>query len=127
MGKPLSYKEALANVRKLRILKNLKHLPAVGLNVLRTNLNVEVFENDESIIKDYFPVSFTYKENFSDSRSKSDWYDINIFWEENGLTNYRDLGLFGIYSTDYNKIELDTAELEILIHSDNGILIKIYL
>ncbi|MBG9753353.1 hypothetical protein ABD81_06500 [Bacillus thuringiensis] len=128
MGKkPLSYKQALANANTVRTLTKLRHLPASGLNILRSDMNVEVFKNGQSIIDNYFPVSFDYKENFADSRSGSDWYNINIFWEEGRVKDFNNLGLFGFYSTDYNKVELDTDEFQLIIHSDNGILIKISL
>jgi hypothetical protein len=54
----------------------------------------------------------------------SDLRRLDILWEESGLKNYKDRGLYGIYSADYCHIEFENQQL--IVHSENNIDIYIF-
>lgn len=48
----------------------------------------------------------------------SDFSKIDIMWEDYGLSDFREKGLFGRFTAKYNDIELDLDEL--VITDSNG-------
>lgn len=52
---------------------------------------------------------------------------INILWEDSGIKNFRDLGLFGVYWALYNTMEFDDDENVLSIYSsDSNKIVKVY-
>lgn len=60
-----------------------------------------------------------YPTQYGDSNLRS----VFIFWEEVGLNDFRDLGLYGKYSCSYNKMRF--VDDTLVIEGDFGM--KIYI
>ncbi|WGT38259.1 hypothetical protein QH639_20960 [Lysinibacillus sp. 1 U-2021] len=75
---------------------------------------VVVLKNDKSLLDDIFRVAIT--------RSSNE-YKVSIHWEDNGIENYKALGLYGVYWASYVDMEYTSGCLE--IYSDN-LTIQIY-
>jgi hypothetical protein len=126
MGKPLKYKEAMANVQTIKKISRQLKKTAVGEQWYNQFWNVSVEKLDVSIIEDTIQVIFTFSENFGGGRADgADFYNIDIFWEDAGYKNFSDIGLYGRYATDYNKINYDLDESTLTIKGDNNIIISI--
>lgn len=66
--------------------------------------NVVVVKDGKLIVNGKIPVQV----------SNYDLYmNVNIMWEDAGYPNYRDLGLYGYYSTSYVRISYHDGELRI--------------
>ena len=54
------------------------------------------------------------------------WEEVEVIWEDIGLSeeDYKNLGLYGIYSTTYNKMSFSEKNNQLKIQSNDS---KIYL
>lgn len=52
-----------------------------------------------------------------DNNHRSDWGVVNIYWE-NTICNYKELGLYGSYRSDYYHINFDLKNNILIIFSD---------
>ena len=77
--------------------------------------NVEVVKNGELIVNGEIPVQVL--DNIR-------YMNVNIMWEDAGYPDYRDLGLYGYYSTSYVQMSYHNDELKIKL-TDNNIEIVI--
>ena len=77
--------------------------------------NVEVVKNGELIINEQIPVAVS---------NHNIYMRVDIMWEDAGYSNYRDLGLYGYYSTSYVQMSYHNDELRIK-PTDNNIEIVI--
>lgn len=73
--------------------------------------------NKDSIINDYISVSCL---------KNPEYLNINIQWEDSGYNNYKDLGLYGYYSSKFCKMKYNAENKFIDIYSgDLQIIINI--
>lgn len=77
--------------------------------------NVEVVKNGELIVNRTIPVQVS---------DLNLYMNVNIMWEDAGYPTFRDLGLYGYYSTSYVQISYHDGELRIN-PTDNNIEIVI--
>lgn len=77
--------------------------------------NVVVVKNGELIVNGEIPVQVL---------DYNRYMNVNIIWEDAGYPNYRDLGLYGYYSTSYVQMSYHDDELRIK-PTDNNIEIVI--
>ena len=77
--------------------------------------NVEVVKNGELIVNGEIPVQVL--DNIR-------YMNVNIMWEDAEYPDYRDLGLYGYYSTSYVQMSYHNDELRIK-PTDNNIEIVI--
>lgn len=77
--------------------------------------NVEVVKNGVLIINKQIPVAVS---------NHNIYMRVDIMWEDAGYSNYRDLGLYGYYSTSYVQMSYHNGELRIK-PTDNNIEIVI--
>lgn len=77
--------------------------------------NVEVVKNGKFIVNGEIPVAVS---------DHNIYMRVDIMWEDAGYSNYRDLGLYGYYSTSYVKMSYHNDEL-IIKPTDNNIEIVI--
>ncbi|HFU4494118.1 TPA: hypothetical protein ACGPA7_002115 [Streptococcus suis] len=77
--------------------------------------NVEVVKNGELIVNGEIPVQVLDYIRYT---------NVNIMWEDAGYPDYRDLGLYGYYSTSYVQMSYHNDEL-IIKPTDNNIEIVI--
>ncbi len=77
--------------------------------------NVVVVKNGELIINEQIPVSVS---------DHNIYMRVDIMWEDAGYSNYRELGLYGYYSTSYVQMSYHDYELRIK-PTDNNIEIVI--
>lgn len=77
--------------------------------------NVVVVKNGELIVNEKIPVG---------ASDHNIYMRVDIMWEDAGYSNYRDLGLYGYYSTSYERISYHDGELRIK-PTDNNIEIVI--
>ena len=66
--------------------------------------SVVVIKNGELIINEQIPVSVS---------DRSIYMRVDIMWEDAGYSNYRELGLYGYYSTSYVPMSYRDGELRI--------------
>jgi len=66
--------------------------------------NVYAIKNGELLIMDEFEVLAFHNEAYA---------TIHIMWEKSGFENYRDLGLYGVYSSSYYQISYHDGVLKI--------------
>ena len=77
--------------------------------------NVEVVKNGKLIVNGEIPVQVLDYTRYT---------NVNIMWEDAGYPDYRDLGLYGYYSTSYVQMSYHNDELRIK-PTDNNIEIVI--
>ena len=77
--------------------------------------NVEVVKNGVLIINKQIPVAVS---------NHNIYMRVDIMWEDAGYPDYRDLGLYGYYSTSYVQMSYHNDELRIK-PTDNNIEIVI--
>lgn len=77
--------------------------------------NVEVVKNGKLIVNGEIPVQVLDYTRYT---------NVNIMWEDAGYPDYRDLGLYGYYSTSYVQMSYHNDEL-IIKPTDNNIKIVI--
>lgn len=65
--------------------------------------SVVVIKNGELIINEQIPVAV----------AGDNYMRVDIMWEDAGYSNYRDLGLYGYYSTSYVPMSYCDGELRI--------------
>ncbi|MCL2188673.1 MAG: hypothetical protein FWC16_04785 [Defluviitaleaceae bacterium] len=110
MGKQLSRKNA---DKSLNAIKDF-YFACSKKNVFKTRV---VAEEKECVLYDgKLRVILSLEHNF---------YEVNIEWEDSGLTRdgFRKLGLFGVYRSDYVKMDYDSSTLNI---GNSKIVVKIY-
>ena len=66
--------------------------------------SVVVIKNGELIINEQIPVAVA---------EHNIYMRVDIMWEDAGYSNYRDLGLYGYYSTSYVPMSYRDGELRI--------------
>lgn len=66
--------------------------------------SVVVIKNGKLIINEQIPVSVSIQNIYM---------RVDIMWEDAGYPNYRDLGLYGYYSTSYVRMSYLEGELRI--------------
>ncbi|EHK2355228.1 hypothetical protein KCK31_000648 [Clostridium perfringens] len=76
-------------------------------------VNISVYKNRERI--KYIRNEKIYISNMPD------YYNLNITWEDFGMRNYKKLGLYGYYSTGYNKFIYSEAGDCLTIETSDGI------
>lgn len=94
--------EALKKFKKLAMNNEYESIKTVKVND----------EDDELIISKKVKISIQLENGMSDHSS------IGIYWEDFGVPNYRELGLYGLFKPLYNEITLDFERL--LIIDSNG-------
>ena len=80
---------------------------------------VTVWQNGKESFKKYISVVITQ------SPTSHETYNVNISWEESGIKNYRDKGLYGYYSTYYCEMEFNEDYNFLKIYSNNDTQISI--
>ena len=92
-----------------------------GKDTTTNNRHVEVVnENTDEVEYEFnsIPVSIS---------SGTEFYTINIYWEDAGIINFNSKGLYGRYSTSYNEMEYDEFDECLVIKSSNSDkIVKVY-
>lgn len=90
------------------------------------NFDVVICDSKGKFIKaiNNVPASIIYLHMYG---NHLDCYDVGIQWEDRGLPNYKDLGLFGSYWTNesFVEIEFDSPDKIIIRTKGNGPIINI--
>ena len=82
------------------------------------NANIHVYDyNRKELLLQYFNSRI-------DLGIDSQRYHVNILWEDYGLNNYHDFGLWGYYSTDFINMKYDKVNrcLSIYAKDDNRLI-----
>jgi hypothetical protein len=118
--KSLSHKTASRNFNSIHKIKVNYEKTYEGETFSKThNCGVEVIKSGKTSYEfQEVPISIVHYSNYADSRSGSDWYRFNIYWDDAGASNYTDMGLFGYYDTDYSNTVI--KDNDIYITSSNG-------
>lgn len=108
MSGKLSFQDSIDSMNAVKTLKR----EANGLSVFF--VNIFVYDSDYKLIKSFRGESIVIT-------STSEYYNVNINWEDYGLDDYHDIGLKGYYSTTYTKMNYNdsTGCLEIEAEDDD--------
>lgn len=111
MGMKLSEKDELKNSQEIYKF----NLQCKNHNMFYSD--IAVYKNDDII--------FEGKNIATHVTERHAWWDIQIIWEDAGLgeEDFHKLGLFGVYSSGYCKMQSEYKSL--IIFSDNNIKINI--
>jgi hypothetical protein len=82
--------------------------------ILTLGKTVAVVRNGELIINDQIEVA---------ASNRGIYTRVDILWEDAGIEDYNDLGLYGSYGSNYYRMSYDAGILK--IHTDEGIEITI--
>lgn len=124
MGKLLSSSQASKNYLLLHGLREnffssggKKQVSSVV--VYKENKKMFSFKNQDILL--------SKNRNYSHGSNRSEWIDVQIFWEDYGIGDYKSFGLYGYYSSDYNKMNYENSCHKLTIYGDNNITIDIFL
>lgn len=115
MGKKLNFDKQLES---LEAIKELYFSWDEDTSVNSRNVEVINKETDEVIIDIQVPINIS---------PGTEFYKINIVWEDAGIGNFNKLKLFGTYWSSYNEMTYDEINEFLLINSsDSDKLVRVY-
>lgn len=103
-----------------------------SLNALQTFHRIQGFNHNYINVDIKVLNKYSKKEVFDINVNVRVIYDnisqyIDIIWEDSGMINYRNNGLFGRYNPNYNKMVLNESNNTLEIHStDSNKIVVIY-